>query len=165
VIANTSTANVDDGIDFDANANYCTALFNTCNGNKRNGIFVEEGTHDTLSFGNILTANATGINVDNVAVTGNTGTNVLACNICNANGGGEKVMGTSSSITANENLFFNNVTINSTNTSNYGVSVQKFSTNNLFSQCVTTNNVANIQTNSGSADLFFNSVTNVSGKP
>jgi len=99
-----------DGIDIDAVAHDCTALFNVCSGNHRHGVFVEEAVCHDVVFGNRLERNQiAGIHVWNEAVGGNTGPNVIAANICRQNGRGIGLGGRASDKTAHDNLFFNNL--------------------------------------------------------
>jgi hypothetical protein len=99
-----------DGIDIDAFAPDCTALFNVCAGNRRHGLFIEEAVRHDVVFGNRLERNQNaGIHVWNEAVEGNTGSNVIAANLCRQNGRGIGLGGRASDKTAHENLFFNNV--------------------------------------------------------
>ena len=110
-IANTCSGNSYDGIDFDAIAKDCTALFNTSSGNRRHGIFLEEGINNTIVFGNTVNNNfGAGIHTWNEAVKGNTGLNVISANQCNANWMGTSVGGRADDKTAHGNLFFNNIT-------------------------------------------------------
>ncbi len=46
-----------DGIDIDAANNYTATLFNTLRGNTRSGVFIEEGVHHNIVYGNYMTAN------------------------------------------------------------------------------------------------------------
>jgi len=99
-----------DGIDIDALAPDCTALFNVCSGNRRHGLFVEEAVRYDVVFGNRLERNrVAGIHVWNEAVGGNTGPNVIAANLCLQNGRGIGLGGRSGDKTAHDNLFFNNL--------------------------------------------------------
>lgn len=108
-LGNTCVANQSDGIDLDAGAHNCFAVFNTSGGNRRHGVFVEEAVSGNLVLGNQLTGNqASGVHVWNQAVPGNTGGNVVAANRCQANRKGISVGGRAADRTANDNLFFNN---------------------------------------------------------
>ena len=108
-IANVSSGNYMDGIDLDAHAINCTALFNTCNGNRRHGVFIEEAIENNIVFGNELHGNGTGVHVWNEEVKGNTGPNLIAANHCSGNRRGIGLGGRADDKTAHGNLFFNNV--------------------------------------------------------
>ncbi len=110
VIDNVCSGNGMDGIDMDAYAAGCTVLFNVSSGNGRHGVFVEEAVKGTLVVGNVLSGNKdSGVHVWNEAVVGNTGGNVMASNICDANARGVSVGGRSEEKTALGNFFFNNL--------------------------------------------------------
>ena len=109
-IDNICLDNAQDGIDIDAVARDCTALFNVCAGNQRHGVFVEESATRNIVFGNRLVRNGfAGVHVWNEEVPGNTGLNVIAANECRENHYGISLGGRADDKTANENLFFNNV--------------------------------------------------------
>lgn len=109
-IANNCVANNSDGIDLDAHSIDCTALFNTCTGNKRHGVFVEEAIDHNIVFGNHLNANhQAGVHVWNEEVVGNTGPNLIAANQCKGNRRGVSVGGRAMNKTAHGNFFFNNI--------------------------------------------------------
>jgi len=108
-IANVCSGNYMDGIDLDAHAIDCTALFNTCNANRRHGIFVEEAIRNNIVFGNQLHGNGTGVHVWNEEVKGNTGPNLIAANHCSGNRRGIGLGARADDKTAHGNLFFNNV--------------------------------------------------------
>lgn len=109
-IANNCVANNMDGIDLDAGSIEGTALFNTCTGNRRHGVFIEEGIKHNIAFANTLNANLqAGVHVWNEEVKKNTGLNVISANECNGNRRGTSVGGRASDMTANQNLFFNNI--------------------------------------------------------
>lgn len=99
-----------DVADIDAFAREGTALFNTCAGNARHGIFIEEGVVACIAFGNDLFGNRqAGLHVWNERVTGNTGNNVVAVNRATGNRNGVTAGGRSATRTADGNLFFNNI--------------------------------------------------------
>jgi Right handed beta helix region/Periplasmic copper-binding protein (NosD) len=108
-IANVCSGNFMDGIDLDAHAINCTALFNVCNANRRHGVFIEEAIENNIVFGNQLDGNGTGIHVWNEEVKGNTGPNLISANHCSGNRRGIGLGGRADDITAHGNLFFNNV--------------------------------------------------------
>ncbi len=109
-IANTCVGNNTDGIDLDAGSIDGTALFNISNGNRRHGVFVEEGISHNIVFGNQLNGNGNaGVHVWNEEVKKNTGTNIIAANTCIANRRGVSTGGRAENISAHANLFFNNV--------------------------------------------------------
>ena len=134
-IGNIITGNRSDGIDLDALSKDGTALFNVSCGNRRHGIFIEEGVNHHIVFGNFLSGNTgSGIHVWNEEIKGNTGSNVIAANHCDANSGGITVGGRSNDKTANENFMFNNVCCqNRTDGFRTGNSKAQ---SNYFSQCV-----------------------------
>ena len=103
-IANVCTANGADGIDFDAYGRNSTALFNTCTGNRRHGVFVEEpGTADNTIYANRLHGNRSHeICLYNSSKTKPLARNLLACNDC---AGG----GISARALMHDNVLFNNV--------------------------------------------------------
>jgi hypothetical protein len=107
-IANICTANGADGIDFDAYGRNSTALFNTCTGNRRHGVFVEEpGTADNTIFANRLHGNRSHeICLYNSSKTKPLARNLLACNDC----AGDPTR-TAISVRAlmHDNVLFNNV--------------------------------------------------------
>ncbi|WFB36851.1 right-handed parallel beta-helix repeat-containing protein [Kiritimatiellota bacterium B12222] len=110
IIDNVCTGNGMDGIDIDAYAVGCTALFNVSSGNGRHGIFVEEAVKGSVVVGNELYDNRdSGVHVWNEAVPGNTGGNVIASNICVGNRRGVSVGGRSEEKTAKGNFFYNNL--------------------------------------------------------
>ena len=108
-IANVSSGNFMDGIDLDAHAINCTALFNVCNANRRHGVFIEEAIENNTVFGNQLDGNGTGIHIWNEEVKGNTGPNLISANHCSGNRRGIGLGGRADDKTAHGNLFFNNV--------------------------------------------------------
>jgi MoCo/4Fe-4S cofactor protein with predicted Tat translocation signal len=109
-IGNTCISNNMDGIDLDAAAVDCTALFNTSNANRRHGVFIEEGITHNIVFGNQLGGNGgAGVHVWNEEVKKNTGPNVIAANACTANRRGVSNGGRAADISAHGNLFFNNI--------------------------------------------------------
>jgi hypothetical protein len=154
-IANVCSGNFMDGIDLDAHAINCTALFNTCNANRRHGVFIEEAIENNIVFGNKLDGNGTGIHVWNEEVKGNTGPNLISANHCAGNRRGIGLGGRADDKTAHGNLFFNNVcTENREDGILTGNSKAK---ENYFSQSVAFDNgKENIGVN-GSA-FFFNTV-------
>jgi parallel beta-helix repeat protein len=154
-IANVSSGNYMDGIDLDAHAINCTALFNTCNGNRRHGVFIEEAIENNIVFGNRLHGNGTGVHVWNEEVKGNTGPNLISANHCSGNRRGIGLGGRADDKTSHGNLFFNNVcTENREDGILTGNSKAK---ENYFSQSVAFDNgKENIGVN-GSA-FFFNTV-------
>ena len=141
-IANNCIGNNTDGIDLDAHAIDCTALFNTSTGNRRHGVFIEEGVDHNVVFANLLNDNfAAGIHVWNEEVKQNTGPNVVSANECNGNYRGTSVGGRADDKTSHDNLFFNNVTrYNRLNGILAGNSRAK---GNYFTQCVVGQNVQN----------------------
>ena len=108
-IANVCSGNYMDGIDIDAHAVDCTALFNVCNGNRRHGVFVEEAVQNNIVFGNHLDGNGTGVHVWNEEVKGNTGPNLISANHCSGNRRGIGLGARAEDKTAHGNFFFNNV--------------------------------------------------------
>jgi hypothetical protein len=154
-IANVCSGNFMDGIDLDAHAINCTALFNVCNANRRHGVFIEEAIENNIVFGNKLDGNGTGIHVWNEEVKGNTGPNLISANHCSGNRRGIGLGGRADDKTSHGNLFFNNVcTENREDGILTGNSKAK---ENYFSQSVAFGNgKENIGVN-GSA-FFFNTV-------
>ena len=135
LIGNTCTNNRLDGIDFDAYSSKGIALFNSCSGNKRHGIFVEEAISGHILFANTLNVNGNaGVHVWNQEVKGNTGLNVIAANTCKYNRRGTSVGGRATDKTANGNLFFNNVCLE--NWLNDLMPGNRNATGNEFIQCV-----------------------------
>jgi len=108
-IANVCSGNYMDGIDIDAHAIDCTALFNVCNGNRRHGVFIEEAVRNNIVFGNHLDGNGTGVHVWNEEVKGNTGPNLISANRCSGNRRGIGLGARADDKTAHGNFFFNNV--------------------------------------------------------
>jgi parallel beta-helix repeat protein len=154
-IANVSSGNYMDGIDLDAHAINCTALFNTCNGNRRHGVFIEEAIENNIVFGNELHGNGTGVHVWNEEVKGNTGPNLISANRCSGNRRGIGLGGRADDKTSHGNLFFNNVcTENREDGILTGNSKAK---ENYFSQSVAFGNGKENIGVSGSA-FFFNTV-------
>lgn len=98
-----------DGIDIDAHCIHAKVLGNSCSGNKRHGVFVEEAVKGTIVFGNTLNNNYRGIHVWNEEVIGNTGPNMFACNILEKNERGFSVGGRAAKRSAHTNFFFNNI--------------------------------------------------------
>jgi nitrous oxidase accessory protein NosD len=144
-----------DGIDLDAHAIDCTALFNSCNANRRHGVFVEEAIQNNIVFGNQLHGNGTGVHVWNEEVKGNTGPNLISANHCSANRRGIGLGARADDKTAHGNFFFNNVcTENREDGILTGNSKAK---ENYFSQSVAFGNGKENIGVSGSA-LFFNTV-------
>jgi hypothetical protein len=155
-IANNCSGNNLDGIDLDAHAMDCTALFNTSNGNRRHGVFIEEGVDHNIVFGNVLNDNfATGVHVWNEEVKQNTGPNVVSANECNGNYRGTSVGGRADDKTSHDNLFFNNVT--RYNRLNGILAGNSKATGNYFTQCVVGQNVGEDIANHADA-VFFNTV-------
>ena len=154
-IANVCTGNYMDGIDLDAHAINCTALFNTCTANRRHGVFIEEAIQNNIVFGNQLHGNGTGVHVWNEEVKGNTGPNLIAANHCSGNRRGIGLGGRADDKTSHGNLFFNNVcTENREDGILTGNSKAK---ENYFSQSVAFGNGKENIGVSGSA-FFFNTV-------
>jgi len=154
-IANVCSGNFMDGIDLDAHAINCTALFNVCNANRRHGVFIEEAIENNIVFGNKLDGNGTGIHVWNEEVKGNTGPNLISANHCSGNRRGIGLGGRADDKTAHGNLFFNNVcTENREDGILTGNSKAK---ENYFSQSVAYGNGKENIGVSGSA-FFFNTV-------
>ena len=154
-IANVCSGNFMDGIDLDAHAIDCTALFNTCNANRRHGVFIEEAIQNNIVFGNQLHGNGTGVHVWNEEVKGNTGPNLISANHCSGNRRGIGLGARADDKTAHGNFFFNNVcTENREDGILTGNSKAK---ENYFSQSVAFGNGKENIGVSGSA-LFFNTV-------
>ncbi len=154
-IANVSSGNYMDGIDLDAHAINCTALFNTCTANRRHGVFIEEAIENNIVFGNELHGNGTGVHVWNEEVKGNTGPNLISANHCSGNRRGIGLGGRADDKTSHGNLFFNNVcTENREDGILTGNSKAK---ENYFSQSVAFDNGKENIGVSGSA-FFFNTV-------
>lgn len=155
-IANNCVGNNSDGIDLDAHAIDCTALFNICSGNRRHGVFIEEGVDHNIVFGNTLNDNlGAGVHIWNEEVKQNTGPNVISANECNGNHRGTSVGGRADDKTSHENLLFNNITrYNRINGILAGNSKAK---GNYFTQCVVGQNIQkDIATHSDA--VFFNTV-------
>jgi len=152
-IANVCSGNFMDGIDLDAHAIDCTALFNTCNANRRHGVFVEEAIQNNIVFGNQLHGNGTGIHVWNEEVKGNTGPNLIAANHCSGNRRGIGLGGRADDKTANGNLFFNNACRE--NREDGFLTGNSKAKDNFFSQCSASQNPKKDIAPSESA-LFFN---------
>ncbi len=139
-IDNVCNGNNTDGIDIDAHALDCTALFNVCRGNRRHGVFVEEAVTSSIVFGNILSGNGwAGVHVWNEEVKGNTGGNVIAANECIGNRRGVSVGGRAADKTAHGNFFFNNVCLENWKDGIWAGN--SHATNNYFSQCVLERNM------------------------
>ena len=154
-IANVCSGNFMDGIDLDAHAINCTALFNICNANRRHGVFIEEAIENNFVFGNKLDGNGTGIHIWNEEVKGNTGPNLISANHCSGNRRGIGLGGRADDRTAHGNLFFNNVcTENREDGILTGNSKAK---ENYFTQSVAYGNGKENVGVSGSA-FFFNTV-------
>ena len=154
-IGNVCTGNYMDGIDLDAHAINCTALFNTCTANRRHGVFIEEAIKNNIVFGNELHGNGTGVHVWNEEVEGNTGPNLISANRCSGNRRGIGLGGRADDKTSHGNLFFNNVcTENREDGILTGNSKAK---ENYFSQSVAFGNGKENIGVSGSA-FFFNTV-------
>lgn len=155
-IANDCTGNNTDGIDLDAHAIDCTALFNTSNGNRRHGVFIEEGVDHNIVFANVLNNNfAAGVHVWNEEVKQNTGPNVVSANECNGNYRGTSVGGRADDKTSHDNLFFNNIT--RYNRLNGILSGNSKAKGNYFAQCVVGQNIGDDIIGSKGA-FFFNVV-------
>ena len=137
-IANVCSGNYMDGIDIDAHAIDCTALFNVCNGNRRHGVFVEEAVQNNIVFGNHLDGNGTGVHVWNEEVKGNTGPNLISANRCSGNRRGIGLGARADDKTAHGNFFFNNVC--SENREDGMLGGNSKATENYFSQSVTYGN-------------------------
>lgn len=153
-IANNCVANNMDGIDLDAGSIDGTALFNTCTGNRRHGVFIEEGIKHNIAFANTLNANRqAGVHVWNEEVKKNTGLNVISANECNGNRRGASVGGRASDMTANENLFFNNICRE--NWLNGILAGNSHATGNFFSQIVVGQNNEEDIVDPGSAEAVF----------
>lgn len=161
-IANVCTGNFMDGIDLDAHAINCTALFNTCTANRRHGVFIEEAIKNNIVFGNELHGNGTGVHVWNEEVEGNTGPNLISANRCSGNRRGIGLGGRADDKTSHGNLFFNNVcTENREDGILTGNSKAK---ENYFSQSVAFGNGKENIGVSGAA-IFFNVPFNVPSAP
>jgi len=154
-IANVCTGNYMDGIDLDAHAINCTALFNTCTANRRHGVFIEEAIKNNIVFGNELHGNGTGIHVWNEEVEGNTGPNLISANRCSGNRRGIGLGGRADDKTAHGNLFFNNVCTE--NREDGILTGNSKSKENYFSQSVAFGNGKENIGASGSA-FFFNTI-------
>lgn len=158
-IANTCSGNRMDGIDFDAHGHNNTALFNISTGNGRHGLFLEEAVHNNLAFGNNFSGNGgSGVHIWNEEVKGNTGSNTIVANICEANRKGISVGGRAADRTASSNFVFNNVC---TDNRVVGISAGgRYGTNNYFSQSVVSlNREEEIQDPEIAQAFFLNSVT------
>ena len=157
-IANTVTGNRSDGIDLDALSKDGTALFNVSCGNRRHGVFIEEGIKHHIVLGNTISGNTgSGIHVWNEEVKGNTGSNVIAANHCDANGRGISVGGRSDDKTANENYIFNNVCRQNI-TDGFRTGNAK-ARNNYFSQCIAgENNEKDLSAPESAQAYIFNDV-------
>lgn len=157
-IANNCVANNMDGIDLDAGSIDGTALFNTCTGNRRHGVFIEEGIKHNIAFANTLNANRqAGVHVWNEEVKKNTGLNVISANECNGNRRGASVGGRASDMTANENLFFNNICRE--NWLNGILAGNSHATGNFFSQIVVgQNNEEDIVDPESAEAVFLNTI-------
>ena len=137
-IANVCSGNFMDGIDIDAHAVDCTALFNVCNANRRHGVFVEEAVQNNIVFGNHLDGNGTGVHVWNEEVKGNTGPNLISANRCAGNRRGIGLGGRADDKTAHGNFFFNNVCTENREDGMLGGNSK--ATENYFSQSVVNGN-------------------------
>lgn len=158
-IANTCSGNRMDGIDFDAHGHNNTALFNISTGNGRHGLFLEEAVHNNLAFGNKFSVNGgSGVHIWNEEVKGNTGSNTIVANVCEANRKGISVGGRAADRTASSNFVFNNVC---TDNRVVGISAGgRYGTNNYFSQSVVSlNREEEIQDPEIAQAFFLNSVT------
>jgi hypothetical protein len=155
-IANNCIGNNTDGIDLDAHSIDCTALFNTSTGNRRHGVFIEEGVDHNVVFANLLNDNfGAGIHVWNEEVKQNTGLNVVSANECNGNYRGSSVGGRADDKTSHDNLFFNNIT--RYNRLNGILSGNSKAKGNYFTQCVIGQNVQN-DINPHADAVFFNAI-------
>lgn len=117
-----------DGIDIDAHCMHAKVFENRCFGNDRHGVFLEEAVKGAIVFGNTLAENSRGIHVWNEEVTGNTGPNVIACNLLEKNKRGFSVGGRADDRTAQNNFFFNNVC----RLNDQGLAVMKYADQNYF---------------------------------
>jgi hypothetical protein len=155
-IANNCIGNNTDGIDLDAHSIDCTALFNTSTGNRRHGVFIEEGVDHNVVFANLLNDNfGAGIHVWNEEVKQNTGLNVISANECNGNYRGTSVGGRADDKTSHDNFFFNNIT--RYNRLNGILSGNSKAKGNYFTQCVIGQNVQN-DMNPHADAVFFNAI-------
>jgi len=154
-IANFCSGNSKDGIDLDAGAIDCTALFNVCNANRRHGVFIEEAIKNNIVFGNDLHGNDTGVHVWNEEVKGNTGPNLISANQCSGNRRGIGLGGRADDKTAQGNFFFNNVCTD--NRQDGILTGNSKSKENYFSQSVAFGNGKENIGVSGSP-FFFNTV-------
>jgi len=157
-IANVCSGNYMDGIDLDAHAVDCTALFNVSNGNRRHGVFIEEATLGLIVFGNRLEDNGgSGVHVWNEEVKGSTGPNVISANVCRGNRRGVSTGGRDDDKTADANLFFNNVC--QANREDGILSGNSKAKENYFSQIVVGENFKkDINDPTGAAAIFFSTV-------
>ena len=157
-IANVCSGNYMDGIDLDAHAVDCTALFNVSNGNRRHGVFIEEATLGLIVFGNRLEDNGgSGVHVWNEEVKGSTGPNVISANVCRGNRRGVSTGGRDDDKTADANLFFNNVC--RANREDGILSGNSKAKENYFSQIVVGENFKkDINDPTGAAAIFFSTV-------
>jgi len=152
----TAAGNGLDGIDLDAYAMEGTALFNTSSGNRRHGVFVEEGIRDNLVAGNLLHDNlSNGVHVWNEAVKGNTGPNAILANRCLRNSTGISAGGRAADKTCFGNVFLNNVCEGNRRAGMvYG---NRFSGENYFAMQVLRGNAeAVLNWTGGPLDGFFN---------
>lgn len=163
-IANNCVANNSDGIDLDAHSIDCTALFNTCTGNKRHGVFIEEAISHNIVFGNQLNANhQAGVHVWNEEVVGNTGPNLIAANECNGNRRGVSVGGRAMDKTAHGNFFFNNICRE--NRLNGTWDGNSKATGNYFSQNIIMHNrEREIATSSSAESIYFDTAVKLTGE-
>jgi hypothetical protein len=157
-IANVVSNNSMDGIDLDAHSRDSTALFNICSANQRHGIFIEEAIQHHIAFGNQLVGNRqSGIHIWNEEVKGNTGSNVVAANVCFDNFRGISLGAREAEKTAHGNLLFNNVC-----RQNKEIGLRTgngHARENYISQAVVWGNKAEDLQNSASAKAFiFNTV-------
>ncbi len=112
---NTSNNAYYDGYDFDAFTSYGVLVNNIGMGNKRHGVFIEEGAQNHLVMGNSFANNLSGISFYNLAVNNtNTAKNLVAYNICNANQRGMNINASSPSKATIDNTLFNNACTNNT---------------------------------------------------
>lgn len=130
-----------DGIDIDANCQHARVIGNRCENNGRHGVFVEEAVRGTVVYANRLAGNGgQGIHVWNQEVTGNTGPNLLACNVCEKNRRGMGVGGRTAGMSAHGNVFFNNIC----RANQQGISVARNAEDNFFCHTVLEDNGENM---------------------
>lgn len=145
-----------DGIDLDAGAKFNVCLYNTAVKNRRHGVFIEEGSHHNLVFGNELNENlGAGVHVWNEEVNANTTNNSIVANVCNGNRRGLTCGGRDATKISSNNLFFNNECARNTE---YGIGTgNRNGINNYFSQSIVKDNkTMEVQFNEVAQPFFLN---------